>query len=278
MRVTPLILGSFLSIAAAAQDTPPAVQTAPAPPVPIVLANDGKPMVLPFRCSEDDIHWGGLTCTEEEPCPIFLELAGAEQSGSRVVTAGNIHTESVTLYSVLLTSEDGGKNWSEAHERIRGSGLDRIQFFDAEHGWVLGQELSPIPQNPFLLITGNGGKTWQQRFIFNESSENRFGAIQQFSLSGKDASLVIDRGRGSSEDRYVLFESPDAGDTWSLKQESAKALVLKNVLPPSGDWRIRTDAPTKSFHVEHRVAGRWNSLGAFSVKLDPCKPPEGGGQ
>ena len=279
MSSMPVILGLILSYAAAAQEPP---QTAPAAPPPVVqalLENSGKPMVLPFACSDEDIRWAGLTCTEEEPCPIFLDLTAANQTGKRILAAGNIHSESVTIYSVLLASDDGGHTWNEAHERIRGSGLDHIQFFDSETGWTTGQELFPIPQNPFLLVTGDGGKTWRMHEIFDENSENRFGFIQQFGLTGKkDGSLVIDRGPGNTDDRYVLFESPDAGDTWTIKQESAKPLVLKNAATPTADWRIRTDAPSKSFHIEHREGTRWNSVGAFSVKLDSCKPgPRPGG-
>jgi hypothetical protein len=278
MSSTPVILGLILTYVAVAQEPP---QTAPAPPAPAVqpvLENSGKPMLLPFACSEEDIRWAGLSCSEEEPCPIFLELTVANQSGNRILAAGNIHSESVTIYSVLLASDDGGRTWSEAHERIRGSGLDHIQFFDSEIGWVVGQELFPIPQNPFLLITGDGGKTWRQRNIFNENSESRFGIIQQFGLTGKtDGSLVIDRGPGNSGDRYVLFESPDTGDTWAVKQESAKPLALKNAATPTPDWRIRTDAPSKSFHIERRQGTRWESVGAFAVKLDSCKAAPGPG-
>jgi photosystem II stability/assembly factor-like uncharacterized protein len=274
MRVTPLIFYWALGFAAVAQEAPPAVQPTTLPIQAPALTNTGKPMLLPFRCSEEDIHWAGLSCTEEEPCPVFLELAAAEQGGNRIVTVGNIHTESVTLYSVLLASDDGGRTWSEANDRIRGAGLDHIQFFGADRGWVLGQELFPIPQDPFLLITADGGKTWQQKSIFNEAAENHFGGILQFSFSGKnEASLVIDRGRSSPDDRYVLFESPDAGENWAVKQESSKPLQLKNPAVPSGDWRIRADAPNKSFQVEHRQGTRWVSVGAFLVKLDPCKPP-----
>jgi hypothetical protein len=273
MLSTPLILGLILVFSLAAQEPPQTPPPGAPPAAPQVLEYSGKPMAVPFRCSEEDIRWAGLSCTEEEPCPIFLELTSAGQAGSRILAAGNIHTESVTLSSVLLGSEDGGRTWSEAHERIRGSGLDHIQFFDPETGWILGQELFPIPQNPFLLVTDDGGKTWRQRAIFNENSESRFGAIQQFALAGKkEGSVVVDRGRSSSEDRYVLFESPDGGDTWAIKQESNKPLTLKNASAPATDWRIRTDGPSKSFHVEHRQGTRWNSVGAFSVKLDACKP------
>lgn len=231
-------------------------------------------MIVPFQCSAEDIQGAGLTCPEDEPCAIFLELSAAEQNGNRILASGNIHTESVTLYSVLLASDDGGHSWTEAHERIRGSGLDRIQFFDPATGWVLGQELFPIPQNPFLLVTRDGGKTWTQRAIFDENAEDRFGSIQQLALSGKDGSLIIDRGRSSPTDRYVLFESPDGGDTWSLKQESSKPLALKNAATPRNEWRIRIDAPSKSFQVEHRMGSRWISAGAFAVKLAPCTTPQ----
>jgi len=277
MHFTPVILGLVLTFPVAAQE-PPQIASPPATvAAPVVLENAGKPMLLPFRCSEEDIHVSGLSCSEDEPCPIFLELTAANQAGNRILTAGNIHSESVTIYSVLLASDDGGHTWSEAHERIRASGLEHIQFFDPETGWILGQELFPIPQDPFLLVTSDGGKTWRQRPIFGESSDNRFGSIQQFALSGKkDGSIVIDRGRGNPTDRYVLFESPDAGDTWSLKQESDKPLVLRNAAAAGTDWRIRIDGPSKSFHVEHRQGTRWNSVGAFSVKLDGCKPPQPG--
>ena len=272
-----VILGLLLACTGAAQDTPPVPpQTAtPAPSAPQVLENSGKPMTVPFHCSAEDLHWAGLSCSQDDPCPIFLELTTANQAGSRILVGGNIHTESVTLYGVLLASDDNGNTWSEANPRIRGSGLEHIQFFDAETGWVLGQELFPIPQNPFLLVSTDGGKSWRQSEVFNENSESRFGTIQQFSLAGKkDGSLVIDRGRGNTVDRYVLLTSSDGGDSWTLKQESAKPLSLKSAAIPNADWRIRTDAPSKAFHVEHKQGTRWNSVGAFSVGLEACKGAE----
>ena len=49
---------------------------------------------------------------------------------------GNIHSDAVTLYSVLLGSEDAGATWQEIHPRIRLSGLDHLQFMDADTGWA----------------------------------------------------------------------------------------------------------------------------------------------
>jgi hypothetical protein len=39
---------------------------------------------------------------------------------------------------------------------------------------------------------------------------------------------------------------------------------------PNADWRIRADAGTRAFAIEHRQAGRWITLAAFSVALAPC--------
>jgi photosystem II stability/assembly factor-like uncharacterized protein len=265
-RLVPVMLAA---IAALAQDPPPA---APAPPpTQPVLENSGKPMLTPFQCSEEDIQSAGLACSEDDPCQIYLELAATSAAGAtRIFAAGNIHAEAATLDSVLLGSEDSGHTWREAHDRIRGAGLDHIQFVDAETGFASGLSLSPLPRDPFLLITRDGGKTWRQSMIFPES---RIGSIQQFLFDdARSGNLIIDRGLGSDGDRYELYGSQDGGDSWTIKQTSVKPLRLKSAPAANPDWRIRADAATKSFHIEHRRGARWNTEAAFGVKLGVCKP------
>jgi hypothetical protein len=271
MRTLPetLLLTVLAVTAAWAQEQPPAN---PAPPV---LENSGKPMVLPFRCTEDDVQWAGLACSADEPCPVYLELAAVESGvpagPGRIFAAGNIHSPAVTLYSVLLASEDGGHTWREVHERIRGASLEHIQFLNAELGWTSGQVLSPLPQDPFLLLTSDGGKIWRQRVIFSES---RVGSIQQFRFSAKDnGSLIIDRGPGSEGGRYELYESPDAGETWTIRETRDRPFQLKlSPAAPPPEWRARADGPSQSFHIERRQGERWVSVAAFSVKLGACQP------
>jgi len=259
-----VLLTALAAAAAWAQEQPPANS---APPV---LENSGKPMVLPFRCTEDDIRWAGLSCPAEEPCPVYLELAAAESAAGRIFAAGNIHASDVTLYSVLLASEDAGHTWREAYERIRGASLDHIQFLDAELGWTSGQALSPLPQDPFLLLTTDGGKTWRQRVIFSES---RVGSIQQFQIGAKDSgSLIVDRGPGAEGGRYELYESPDAGETWTIKETSDRPFQLKPLPVAPSAWRVRADGPTQAFHLERRQGERWISAAAFAVKLGACQP------
>jgi photosystem II stability/assembly factor-like uncharacterized protein len=227
-------------------------------------------MLLPFRCTVDDVQWAGLSCSADEPCPVYLELAAVESAAGRIFAAGNIHALDVTLYSVLLASEDAGHTWREAYERIRGASLDRIQFLDAELGWISGQALSPLPQDPFLLVTSDGGKTWRQRVIFTES---RVGSIQQFQFSARDSgSLIIDRGPGSEGGRYELYESPNAGESWTMRETSDRPIRLKPLPAAPSEWRVRADGPTQSFHLERRQGEHWVSVASFSVKLGACQP------
>ena len=272
MRTIGLVTLLLVAFPAAltAQDQPPPPAPAP-PPGPPVLQNSGKPIVVPFRCTDEDIHSAGLSCSEQDPCAVYLELAAAESTGIRIFAAGNIHTSNATLYSILLGSDDNGATWRESYERVRGAGLDHIQFSGTDAGWSSGVTLAPLAQDPFLLQTTDGGKSWRAHPIFNEP---RFGAIQQFYFSDtKAGNLIVDHGPGGDGDRYELYESNDGGDTWNIRESSVKTIRLK--IPgtaPLSDWRMRADAATKSFHVEHRQGQRWSSVAAFAVNLAPCKP------
>jgi len=273
MRLAALILvlpAAFAPWPLPAQDQAAEQPAAPARPL---LENHGTPMRVPFRCTNDDIRWAGLSCSEEEPCPVYLELSAAAHWGERTLVSGNIHGESVTLYSLLLETGDGGRTWEEAYPRIRGAAIDRLEFLDSGFGWVSGEELSPLPQNPFLLATEDGGKSWTEQAVLRDSAESPFGTVLQFFFSSKNSgSLILDRGLGSDQDRYALFQSENGGQSWNIRQESAKPLRLPQTLPPSA-WRVRVDPASRSYRVEHLDGDRWNSIGAFAVNLDPCKPP-----
>ena len=160
-------------------------------PISLFGVQDSK---LSFTCTQDDIQWAGMTCSEEEPCPVYLELASISSAGEKLFVAGNIHSGQTTLYSVLLRSDDKGATWQEAADRVRGEELDHVQFHNFETGWVSGQRVVPLPGDPFLLITHNGGESWRKAPVMAEGSS---GFIQKFrfdsAISGK---MLIDRGRG----------------------------------------------------------------------------------
>lgn len=233
----------------------------------------GKPLLIPFSCSEQEILELGLSCTSDEPCAVYLELAQLETAGLRIFVTGNLHTETTTLQSILLSSDDGGKTWIEAHPRLRAAGLDHIQFIDYERGWVAGQVLQTLPRDPFFLLTTDGGKTWNRRPIFDDA---RLGTIEQFVFtSARDGEMLVDRTRsGEPEARYHLYESRTGGESWSLREVSSKPPALRKSRPVNTDWRLRADAASRSYRVEKREAGKWTLLASFQVRLNDCKPPE----
>jgi len=255
------------------QPAPPAEAPKPEPPARPVYAFAGKPLNVDFKCTEDDIMAFGLTCTEDEPCEVYLELTAFESVGGKVFVTGNLHTRDVTMWSMLLASEDGGKTWTEPHERMRSTGLEQIQFIDFEMGWIGGQQLLAMPRDPFFLITDDGGKTWRRKPLY---SETRVGAIEQFAFESRTiGQLLIDRTQtGDSGGRHEFYETNSGGDSWSLRQVSPNPIKLRRPRIPNPDWRIRADARTKSFVIEKRSSAAWQTLSSFLVKAGECKPAE----
>ncbi len=179
------------------------------------------------------------------------------------------------MASILFASVDGGKTWVEPHERIRNAGLDQIQFFDFEVGWISGQTLLGTPKDPFLLITSDGGKTWRARPVFEES---RAGMIEQFAFDSRTSgALVIDRVQaGESGARYELYESMTGGESWTIRQAGASPIRLKRLRPAAAntDWRLRADGGSKTYRVERQESGKWVTMATFPVRVGECKDVE----
>jgi len=227
-------------------------------------------MLVSPRCAEEDLQWAGLACSQDEPCSLYLEVSAVESVGSRIIAAGNIHSSAVTLYSELLASDDAGRTWREASERIRGAGLDRIEFVDSEIGFAVGQILYPLAQDPFLLVTADGGKSWRRQPVFGE---DRPGSIVDFGFTSKSrGSLVFDRGPTGGRARYESYESQDGGGSWTLRDVASTPPRTKAETPSA--LRVRADGPTQSFQIEKRAAGRWAPVASFAVKLGACEEPD----
>ena len=229
-------------------------------------------MTVPFHCTDDDIAQAGLTCSAEAPCPVYVDLTAVAALGAKVFVAGNLHADSATLYSLVLESDDAGETFTEPAPRIRGAGLDLIQFPDFEHGWISGEMLQPLARDPFFLRTSDGAKTWRQQAVFEDGTG---GSIQSFWFDGaKNGSLVLDKGNKSST-RYQLYESPTGGDTWTIRESSEKPIRIRSMPPPgTGAWRLRADAKSHSFRIEKADGENWKPLASFLISAGACKPGE----
>lgn len=233
------------------------------------------PSHVKFQCTEEDIATIGQTCADAEPCAVYLELSALDAVGPKLFVTGNLHSDTATIASILLSSSDGGKSWTEPHPRIRSAGLDQIQFIDFEVGWIAGQSLIGTPKDPFLLLTSDGGKTWRAQPVFEDAHP---GAIEQFWFDSRSSgALLIDRVQpGENGARHEMLESMTGGESWMLREASSTPIRFKRVrpAPPNPDWRLRADAASKSYRIEHRDAGRWTALATFPVEIGECRAPE----
>ena len=231
------------------------------------LENNGKPMRVLYDCMTDDTQAAGLSCSEEDPCPVYLELSNVEAVGGKIFVTGNLHTPMATLYSILLASEDSGSSWIEPQPRIHSSGLDQIQFFDFQNGWISGANLQGAPRDPFLLITVDGGKTWRERPILEEG---RVAAIERFSFdSPANGRLLIDArlDNGTRE----LYETHTGGETWTQQTSADPTRAIKEKHTGEPGWRMRTDAATHSYVIEKSENNRWQKVASFLVNIATCK-------
>lgn len=246
-------------------------QADPAVPAPLVYA--GEPLHVKAVCGEEEIQSMGMSCTSASPCPVYLELSAVEAMGERLVVAGNLHTESATLSSVVYTSADGGKTWTEPYERLRQATLDQMQFVDLTNGWISGQVVQALPRDPFFLLTNDGGQTWRKRTVF---ADPHLGSIEKFAFTTKnDGRLLVDRVNSGEGGRYAYFESQTGGDSWSIRKITSDAPDTASwSRPPSVAWRLRVHAPAKAYQIEKRQGQGWAVVAAFAVDAGRCAPPE----
>jgi hypothetical protein len=250
----------------------PAPQTPPAPEGPPVYQSAKGAILLPNHCAEVDLAALGLTCGEAEPCPTFLEISNVEAVNQVLVLAGNLHTQSNTLQSILLVSEDGGGTWRESHPRIKAGVLQDMQFIDFTNGWLMGHSSLSLPRDPFILITNDAGRSWRKTDLYAES---RVGLVEDFAFqSAKRGWLLVDN-RGSGEaGRYELFETQNGGGTWDLREIATK--IPKTALPgqrtPTATSRVRADDKKGILRVEVRQNNTWKEISAFKLKVEDCKP------
>jgi len=224
-----------------------------------------EPVRVAFNCTEEDTREAGLTCSEDEPCPVYLELSGVESFLNRVFVVGNLHTSEATLFSILLASEDNGKTWSEPFDRVRFASLEQIQFIDFQKGYIGGALLQGVPRDPFFLITEDAGATWRRQPVFDDS---RFGVVEKFWFDSPNVgTLLID-----TKQAHELYETHTGGDSWSLQQSSRKAIQLpRQSHPADPPVRLRPDAKIHGYRVEKHEGAKWVALSDFLVDAGKCK-------
>ena len=235
--------------------------------MPAAPAPASVPKQLSFTCRPEDISAAGLDCPAQSPCAVYLELNGIDSSASSIIAAGDFHTDRATLASVLLSSTDSGKTWTEPFQRMPLTTLDHVQFADLGHGWVSGWTGNSLPQNPFLLATTDGGKTWRKLPIGDDAGT---GSIGHFRFDSPNVgSLIVDTAGGA---HHQLFQTIDGGESWELQREADRPIPLPRTAspPPESVWRLRADSATKAYVIEHHAAQDWEPVSRILLAAGTC--------
>lgn len=227
------------------------------------------PVSVAYQCTPQDVEALGLNCSPEEPCPVFLELSSAESAGNHLFVTGNLHTRDVTLSSILLTSDDGGTTWTEPAARLRSASLEQIEFLDQLTGWISGGMIDPLARDPFLLVTRDGGKTWRQQMLFEDT---KYGTVAQFHFNSLNVGeLILDASRGKAT-RQELYGTMTGGDNWEIKQTSNVPLRIRDARPPnSSGLRLRADSAGGAYHLEKGGGRNWAGIATFKIRLADCR-------
>lgn len=243
----------------------------------VELVYEGEALALPLECRAEAFLRAGFTCSEADPCDMFLELVEITSMQDRVLIIGNIHSTEATIATVLLSSGDGGKTWVEPAGRVDAAGLEMIHTLDGDHAWVGGQQTTQDhASTPFLLVTTNGGAHWVRR-PFWSGDEERHGAVLEIYFDDAQHGFVIIDKLTSEGDSYELYESMNSGLSWSIRQVSSEMPVIRRRITadaPEKPWRLNENRSNASYEIEHLIDGEWTKVSAFTVDLGACKTVE----
>lgn len=163
----------------------------------------------------------------------------------------NSHNENEIWYTTLsgiFVSKDLGKTWNWLSDDLKNihthfmafDPSDASTIYVGTHQGAIDKNGKVIDSSKGLLISRNGGKTWNQ--VANGPGEGR--DIRAIAVNRKDTNFVAVGTDGP------LFVSEDKGATW-------KEVSLKGV---EGVDEIRIDNTTKVMYLGTRTSGVWKGI------------------
>lgn len=222
------------------------------------------PVHVDYTCTPADEDAFGLSCSEDRPCPVFFEVSAADSLGSSIFVAGDIHTGTTTLYGVVLETDDNGASWSEAIPRVRSAEFEQFQII-GNHGWLSGQHVEPLPKDPFFMISVDGGKSWRERALFEES---RFGSIAGFWFDSADSGQLIFDDSVGKRINQELYGTMTGGENWEIKQKSSKPLKL--AARAESAWKVSAPRGSTTYLIERTANGQKQTI-RFLIHIGDCK-------
>jgi photosystem II stability/assembly factor-like uncharacterized protein len=239
---------------------------------------EGPVISLSTACDVDRLEYAGIRCNADRPCDLFLELVSSASEGNWVVLTGEVHTADATYESVVLSSQDGGLTWTESAERVLAGGIESISIVDAETAFVAGQQGDTATgEIPFLLVTDDGGESWETRMV-TTGSEKVEGLVVAFQADTTSHGYLTLEQLAATGDPYRLYETYNGGRSWSIRQISADKPQIPGSRLALGteDWSVRPDVASGEFIVAKRSSSElsgWAEQGRFAGAVGSCPLP-----
>ncbi len=226
---------------------------------------------------------GGHVLQSTDPCPVYLELSAVAANGPKDPCGGESaqHFRDAQLPSCCRATipERHGKNRPPGSGETRSSSCSSD---DSEHAWAAGETQYPLPRDPFVLLTTDGGASWRGA-SHRRRRQRRFRTAFVVRFGG---AWRIDRrcGQDVNERPVSFFESETGGDSWALRSTADRAPALRRAPATAEDpnWRIRTAKDGNAYQIENRAGDSWCAGGVIpdrrsaNCKIDPAQPAEPG--
>ena len=157
-------------------------------------------------------------------------VAGAESLDFRDVHA----VDSTTAYLLgiqkpasIYKTTDAGRSWvRQFADSSADAFIDCLAFWDRDHGIAIGDPMAALDGKMMLLVTANGGATWEQvprdRLPVPLPKEGAFAASGTCITVMGTANAWIGTGLGG---KGRVFRTSDRGRTWSVVETPVDASV-----------------------------------------------------
>lgn len=128
--------------------------------------------------------------------------------------------------NAIITSTDLGKTWNSHEGDLKGCLPSRVEAADLYTAWV---SCSSDGNQPFVLKTENGGRTWTRQ---NTGPPLERESIILQGLCVVSPEIVWATGGYNSGTRGLVFRTVDGGDTWESR-----------IRPEGGEDQLPADLP-----------------------------------
>lgn len=157
---------------------------------------------------------------------------------------GSLQTPAVSIRSLLLRSEDGGRSWGEVMTPVTGSDVIRLFFLNKQTGWTLLGQTSEGPGPLYLYKTRDSGKSWEK--VSRIPKRHYTGWPKGFGfIDERNGRIEMLYEGAAPTDGFAIMSTSDGGITWretrSLSLDEYREKYEKDSEEPSTDYVTARD-------------------------------------